>query len=116
VYDDKNVFAKIISREIPATIVLENDVALAFKDINPQADVHVLIIPKFPCIDFEEFLAKSGEDFKKFFNFVSEVAKQLGITDYRLITNKGKGAGQEVFHFHLHMLSGNIRDGMWSKN
>jgi len=106
-YDSQNIFAKIINREIPATIVLENDIALAFKDINPQADIHILIVPKMPAIDFEDFLKQPDENINAFFRFIQEVAKSLGVTEYRLVSNKGPASGQTIFHFHVHLLSGN---------
>jgi histidine triad (HIT) family protein len=81
---------------------LENDKFLAFHDINPIAPVHVLIIPKD---HYENFASTPEELFPEMAKFIKEVAKELGITDYRLITNNGKGAGQEVFHLHIHLVA-----------
>ena len=101
------LFSKIIDREIPADIVYEDDLCLAFKDINPQAPVHILIIPKQPIpkiVDAKEsdqallghLLLKAGE-----------IAKEQGYGDaFRLVVNNGAEAGQTVFHLHVHILAG----------
>ena len=96
------IFCKIVKGEIPSKKVLENDKFLAFHDINPIAPVHVLIIPKD---HYENFASTPEELFPEMAKFIKEVAKELGITDYRLITNNGKGAGQEVFHLHIHLVA-----------
>lgn len=101
-----SVFSKIISRELPAHILLENDHVLAIKDIAPAAPVHVLIIAKkqIPSIQLmkEEDLFLMGEIIKA----AQKVAKMLDLTDYRLLTNQGEEAGQTVFHLHFHLLGG----------
>ena len=101
------IFQKIIDREIPAEIVYEDDVCLAFNDISPQAPVHVLVIPKKPI----DKLVNAGEDDKELLGHLmlaaNKVAEQLGVADaFRLIVNNGAGAGQSVFHLHLHVLAG----------
>jgi len=96
------IFCKIVSGEIPSKKVLENDKFLAFHDINPSAPIHVLIIPKE---HFEKFNETPSEIFSEMADFIKDVAKELNITDYRLITNNGKSAGQEIFHTHIHLLS-----------
>ncbi len=102
------IFCKIAQKEIPADIVYEDDLMMAFKDINPQAKVHVLLIPKLhiPNNLYLEGAHKPlvGHIILK----ANEIAKKLGIaeTGFRLIVNCGKDAGQEVFHLHWHLLGG----------
>jgi len=96
------IFCKIVNGEIPSKKVLENDKFLAFHDINPIAPIHVLIIPKE---HFEKFDKTPTEILPEMAEFIKNVAKELNITDYRLITNNGTGAGQEVFHLHIHMVA-----------
>jgi len=103
------IFSKIINRDIPADIVYENEYVLAFRDINPQAPVHILIIPKVELptlndISFPEHNFLLGELFKA----VKEIAtlENLKENGYRVVINCGKDAGQEVFHLHLHLLGG----------
>jgi len=100
------IFCKIVKGEIPSKKVLENEKFMAFYDINPIAPIHVLIIPKE---HYENFANTPNELFCEMAEFIKDVAKELGITDYRLITNNGKGAGQEVFHLHIHMVA--TKDG-----
>ena len=106
------IFCKIVNGEIPSKKVLENDEFLAFYDINPIAPIHVLIIPKK---HYEKFDETDEEIFPKMAKFIKEVAKELNITDYRLITNNGKGAGQEVFHLHIHMVANPNGKLSWPK-
>jgi histidine triad (HIT) family protein len=98
------IFEKIIAREIPSSIVFENDAYIAFKDINPKAPVHVLVVPKKVSSRLDELNAtKMGE----LFLTASQVAREsLGLHDYRLAVNVGEGAGQIVFHTHVHVLGG----------
>ena len=109
---DKTIFAKIIDREIPADIVFEDDRALAFRDIAPQAPTHILVIPKKP-IDMIQNLDDADEALVGHLVVVAKkVAEQEGLTDgYRLVFNNGQSAGQSVFHIHLHLLGG--RDLSW---
>jgi histidine triad (HIT) family protein len=104
---EKTIFAKIIDREIPATIVYEDDRSLAFRDINPGAPTHILVIPKKP-IDMIQNLEEEDEALVGHLVFVaSKIAKDEGLADgYRLVFNNGVGAGQSVFHIHLHLLGG----------
>lgn len=105
-YDKNNVFAKIIRGEIPSTKIYEDDKILCFKDVNPVASVHVLIIPKGEYINFADFTTKAGDDeINHFWKTIPEIAKKLGVSDYRLVTNCGKNAGQIVFHFHVHLIA-----------
>jgi histidine triad (HIT) family protein len=104
----KTLFEKIIAREIPAAIVYEDDLVLAFRDIKPQAPVHVLIIPKKPILR----LAEAGpEDHKVLSHLLlkaAEVADKLGLKKggYRLVINNGPDAGEAVPHLHVHILGG----------
>jgi len=103
-YNTQNIFARIISGSIKADIVLEDDRCLAFYDIAPKAAIHVIIIPKLACVDFEDFLSKEP-DSRYFFDFILKVAKTLNVSHYKLQTNKGANAGQEIMHFHVHLLA-----------
>ncbi len=108
-YDPQNIFARILRGEIPCRRVFENDVALAFHDIAPQAPVHVLVIPKGEYVAFADFSAQApAETVAAFFRAVGEVARALGLEDsgYRLLANMGPDSGQEVPHFHVHILAG----------
>ena len=108
-YDDQNIFAKILRGEIPCDKVYENDHALAFRDIAPQAPVHVLVIPKGPYLSYVEFAETASEaELVGFMRAVGAVAKQLGITEAgsRILSNQGEDGHQEVPHFHLHMFAG----------
>ena len=108
IYDNENIFAKILSGEIPCEKFLEDDHVLSFKDINPQAKLHILIIPKKKFIDIADFLEKADNDYQSsFWSSVNNIIKNLGLSDkgFQLKTHKGKDGGQEVFHFHLHLLS-----------
>lgn len=108
-YDDKNIFAKILRGEIPTKTVYEDEYALAFPDINPQAPVHILVIPKGRYVSAADFGAKaSPEEITGFYRAVSHVAKQLGVEDsgYRIICNIGPDSQQMVPHFHAHILGG----------
>ncbi|MEM6603891.1 MAG: HIT domain-containing protein [Pseudomonadota bacterium] len=112
-YDETNVFAKILRGDIPCDKVCENDHALAFRDISPQAKVHILVIPKKNYVSAEDFyLNASPEEVKGFFACLNEVtcaeniSQQEGGQGFRLITNIGPDGGQEVPHFHIHILAG----------
>jgi histidine triad (HIT) family protein len=104
---EKTIFARIIDREIPARIVYEDDRSLAFHDVNPQAPVHVLIVPK-RAIDRIENMAEADEALVGHLVYVAtQIARELKLTDgYRLVMNNGEHAGQSVFHIHLHLLGG----------
>lgn len=108
-YDDNNIFAKILRGDIPAKKVYEDEYALAFRDINAQAPVHVLVIPKGPYISIVDFGAEaSAEEVAGFYRAVSKVANDLGLAQegFRTIANTGLNGGQEVPHFHIHLLGG----------
>lgn len=107
-YDENNVFAKIIRGEIPSKKVYEDAFSLAFHDINPKAPIHVLIIPKIKVKTFQDFARDaSPEEMKGFFNGMDHVLRILNIQGgYRIMANTGIHSGQEVDHFHLHILGG----------
>ena len=108
-YDDSNIFARILRGEIPCKKVFENDFALAFHDINPQAPVHVLVIPKGRYVSFADFSSKASETEQAgVLRAVGQVARQLGLDEpgYRIISNMGPHSHQEVPHLHVHILAG----------
>ena len=96
------IFCKIVNQEIPSNKVLENEDFLAFHDINPSAPIHILIIPKKHIKNFAE---ADENTIAKLSAFTKKVTEKLNITDYRIITNNGENAGQEVFHFHIHLIA-----------
>jgi histidine triad (HIT) family protein len=100
------LFCKIVRREIPASIVHEDDEFLAFKDINPQAPTHVLVIPKRHVARLADLGADEAALAGSLVTRLARVAKDLGLEDYRVVVNNGRGAGQLVFHVHLHLLAG----------
>ncbi|UPY37164.1 histidine triad nucleotide-binding protein [Sediminicoccus sp. KRV36] len=108
-YDPQNIFARILRGEIPCKRVHEDAFALAFHDINPLTPTHVLVIPKGAHVSAADFHANaSAEDIAGFWRAVAQVAKSLGLeaSGYRLLTNMGLDAGQEVPHFHVHVFGG----------
>ena len=108
-YDEDNIFAKILRKEIPCDKVYEDVFSLFFNDIKPQAKIHILGIPKFPCLNFSDFIKNADyENVKSFFNSVQHVINKIDIESngYRLIMNSGEDGGQEVPHFHIHILAG----------
>lgn len=104
----ETIFTKIINKEIPADIVYEDELCLAFRDINPQAPVHLLIIPKQPIATINDIEAADRELIGHLFLTAGKIAKELGIADdgYRTVMNCNSDGGQEVFHLHLHLLGG----------
>lgn len=112
-YNDQNIFAKILRGEIPCDAVYEDDHVLAFNDISPAAPTHVLVIPKGEYVSFDDF-AKNG-DAQAFFTSVQHIAENvlnLSQSGYRLITNHGADANQTVPHFHVHILGGAALGGL----
>ena len=108
-YDPQNIFARILRGEIPCRKVFENDHALAFHDINPQAPLHVLVIPKGPYCSFADFSATASDaDIAGFIRAVGVIARDMGLEEpgYRLLANMGADSGQEVPHFHVHLFGG----------
>jgi len=105
-YDDQNIFAKILRKEIPSTKLYEDEWAYAFPDINPQAELHVLVIPKGPYVSWDDFSAKaSDEEIAGFIRAVGNVAREHDLVEpgYRLLANIGAHGGQEVPHLHVHL-------------
>ena len=108
-YDENNIFAKIIRGEIPCDKVYEDDDTLFFKDINPIAKVHVLGVPKSQWVDFSDFISKNTlTTISEFFKKTNIVIEKLGITKdgYKVVSNSCIDGGQEVPHFHIHILGG----------
>ena len=112
-YDNNNIFAKILRGEIPCAKVYENEHSLAFNDISPQAKVHVLVIPKGPYTDVDDFSKKASKDeISSLMQAVAEVCKinKLSLSEggngFRLIANTGSDGSQEVPHFHFHVMGG----------
>lgn len=103
------IFCKIANKEIPSSLIFENDNIVAFNDLNPQAPVHILVIPKkhYPSLNEVDDVNLLGE----LMSAIREITKKLGIKEYRTVLNTGKVAGQEVFHIHFHILAG--RDMQW---
>jgi diadenosine tetraphosphate (Ap4A) HIT family hydrolase len=108
-YDDQNIFAKILRGEIPSKKVFENEYALAFHDINPQAPTHILVIPKGAYVSWDDFSAKGSDaEIAGFVRAVGEVARAEGLVapGYRLLANTGLDSRQEVPHLHVHIFAG----------
>lgn len=103
----ETIFSKIIRREIPAEIVYEDEQCLAFKDINPQAPLHILLIPKQPIAKLADAQAQDQQLLGHLMLKAGEIATAQGYGDaFRLVVNNGAKSGQEVFHLHLHLLAG----------
>ncbi len=108
-YDSENIFAKILRGEIPCNKVYEDDHAFAFHDINPQADVHILVIPKGAYVSWDDFSEKASDaEIAGFVRAVGTVARDNGLVvrGYRLLGNVGRNGGQEVPHMHVHLFGG----------
>jgi histidine triad (HIT) family protein len=120
-YDDQNIFARILRGEIPNKTVLETGHTLAFEDIQPQAPVHVLVIPKGPYVDYAHFAAEASDaEIVDFNRAVAEICRLTGVTPgagggFRAISNAGEAGVQEVPHFHLHILGGRILGRMLAR-
>ena len=106
--DQDCIFCKIAKKEIPAEIIYEDDLILAFKDINPQAPTHILIIPKEHFPSLNEIPEENKEILSHILINIKRIAQQTGASEdgYRVVLNSGKNAGQEVLHIHFHLLSG----------
>jgi diadenosine tetraphosphate (Ap4A) HIT family hydrolase len=108
-YDERNVFARILRGELPCRKVHEDAHSLAFHDLNPQAPVHILVIPKGPYVSWDDFSQRAGdEEIAGFVRAVGKVARDLGLVapGYRLLANVGRESGQEVAHLHVHLFGG----------
>ena len=112
IYDDNNIFAKILRKEIPCKKIYEDKFVLSFYDINPQKKIHALVIPKGKYIDFDDFTTKaSASEIVGLLKGINTVAKKLGISvdkgkGYRALTNINEHGGQEVPHLHFHLFGG----------
>ena len=108
-YDKNNVFARILRGELPCSKVYEDDHVLAFRDINPQAPTHIILIPKGEYVSVDDFSANaSGAELSAFLQAIGRIAHQEGVaeTGYRILANHGAAAHQDVPHFHLHLFGG----------
>ena len=118
IYDNQNIFAKILRNEIPCDKIYEDDEVLCFKDINPVAKIHVLLIPKGEFMSLEDFVSKAeSKTISSFFKKINKIVKVLNLENsgYRIISNHGKDANQEVPHFHVHILGGENLGGIKNK-
>jgi histidine triad (HIT) family protein len=109
-YDPQNIFARILRGEIPNKTVMETPHTLAFHDIAPQAPVHVLVIPKGAYVTFDDFAANAGEvEIADFHRVCAKIVAMMDLAaGYRVISNAGGDGGQEVPHYHLHILGGRM--------
>jgi histidine triad (HIT) family protein len=117
-YDRDNVFARVLRGEIPNKTVYEDQWALAFHDIAPQAPVHILVIPKGEYVSWDDFSAKaSAEEIAGFVRAVGHVARQQGLVEpgHRLLVNIGQDGGQEIAHLHVHIFGGGPLGPMLSR-
>jgi len=117
-YDRDNVFARILRGEIPNNTVYEDEWALAFHDIAPQAPVHILVIPKGAYVSWDDFSAKaSAEEIAGFVRAVGHVAREQGLVEagHRLLVNIGQDGGQEIAHLHVHIFGGRPLGPMLSR-
>jgi diadenosine tetraphosphate (Ap4A) HIT family hydrolase len=108
-YDDQNIFAKILRDEIPSKRVYEDEWAIAFYDINPQAPTHILVIPRGAYVSWDDFSARAPDaEIAGFVRAVGKVARDAGLVapGYRLLANTGLHSGQEVPHLHVHIFAG----------
>ena len=104
--DPDCLFCRIVAGEIPSERVHEDDEVIVFRDINPQAPTHVLVVPRRHVASVADLADSDGGMLTALFAAVRAVAEKEGVSDYRVITNVGAGAGQSVFHLHLHLLAG----------
>lgn len=106
------IFTKIIERKLPAEILYESDKVIAFRDINPQAPVHLLICSKKEISSIQALTEEDGPTLVEIFAVARQLAESEGVRDYRLLTNCGKEAGQTVFHLHFHLIGGRTLGAM----
>ncbi|MEO7147899.1 MAG: histidine triad nucleotide-binding protein [Terrimesophilobacter sp.] len=110
--DSPSVFTRIVAREIPADIVFENETIIAFRDINPQAPVHLLVVPKTEVYrNVSELAAGNPALLSELVATAKVLAEQYSDGEFRLIFNEGESTGQTVFHVHAHVLGGNLAEG-----
>lgn len=112
-YDKDNIFAKIIDGRVNVKKIYEDEYLIAIQDANPVAPIHILVIPKGEYTDFDDFVSKASENkIVHYYRMIKKIASDAGAKQYRLISNRGKNAGQSVFHFHTHIISGNFKSGL----
>ncbi len=117
-YDPNNIFARILRGEIPCKKVFEDEHVLAFHDINPQAPMHILVIPKGAYVSFDDFSERASEkEIAAFTRAVGRIAREAGVASsgYRILSNHGRDAHQEVPHLHIHIFGGRILGRMIGK-
>jgi diadenosine tetraphosphate (Ap4A) HIT family hydrolase len=117
-YDDQNIFAKVLRDEIPSKRVYEDEWAVAFHDINPQAPIHVLVIPRGPYVSWDDFSARASDaEIAGFVRAVGTVARDLGLVapGYRLLANVGLHGHQEIAHLHVHLFGGHALGPMLAR-
>ena len=108
-YDQNNIFAQILRKEIPCEPVYEDENVFIFNDINPQAKIHILAIPKIEVVSFNDFITKvDSKIISHFFKKINDIVIEFGLdrSGFKLISNNGNDGGQEVPHFHVHILGG----------
>lgn len=108
-YDETNIFARILRGELPCKTVFEDEYSLAFHDINPQAPLHILVIPKGPYVSWDDFSERGSDaEIAGFVRAVGKVARDLGLVapGYRLLANVGLDSHQEIPHLHVHIFAG----------
>ena len=106
IQDMSTIFAKILRDEIPSDRVYEDDHCIAFRDISPVAPTHILVIPREPLSKLSDMNESHEQLVGHLMHVATRVARQEGLEDFRVITNNGAGAGQTVFHLHLHVVGG----------
>ena len=114
-YDDNNIFARILRKEISYKPIYEDDKVLFIHDLYPEAKIHILGIPKMPVVDFSDFMIKSDvKEAQHFFCKIQDLIKEFGIdySGYKIIMNSGNHGGQEIPHFHVHILGGEKLKGV----
>ncbi len=102
--NEECIFCKIANKEIPTELIYEDEKIAAFNDLNPQAPVHFLVIPKKHYDSLNSI--ESKEAFGDLFSVIPKITEKLGIKEYRTVVNTGKSAGQTVFHVHVHVMAG----------
>jgi diadenosine tetraphosphate (Ap4A) HIT family hydrolase len=118
-YDDQNIFARILRGELPSKPVYEDEFAFAFHDINPQAPLHILVIPKGAYVSWDDFSARAPDaEIAGFVRAVGHVAREHGLVEpgYRLLANIGQHGGQEVPHLHVHLFGGQFMGPMLARS
>ena len=114
---ETTLFTRIINREIPAEIVYEDELCIVINDISPQAPVHMLVIPRKPIATLSDAAEEDKSILGHLMWVAGEVARQAGVADaFRLVVNNGEGAGQTVFHLHLHVLANSAENEQFSES